>query len=96
MKQHFVDKLQKARDISKTPYKINSGWRCQHHNIDIGGVPNSSHVKGLAVDIQVNNNVERILILEGLIKAGFKRIGISKEFIHVDLDDEKLASCWFY
>jgi len=44
----------------------------------VGGVKNSAHLKGLAADIAVPDNVARLNILRGLIIAGFRRIGINK------------------
>ena len=33
---------------------INSGCRCTHHNIEVGGVPNSFHTRGMAADFEVS------------------------------------------
>ena len=72
----FVRKLDIARDIAGIPFNINSGFRCKKHNEAVGGVENSSHLKGIAADILVKDENSRFKILEGLIRAGFKRIGI--------------------
>lgn len=32
---------------------IHAGYRCPTHNLDVGGVPNSEHTRGLAADIHV-------------------------------------------
>ena len=71
------------------PFIINSAWRSADHNEKVGGKPDSSHLKGLAVDIKVTNSRQRFIILQSLIAAGFNRIGIAKTFIHVDGDNEK-------
>jgi len=96
MSQEFIDRLQRARSISPIPFKITSGWRCQHHNAEVGGRPNSSHVKGYAVDIRTRNDWERSEIVSALILAGFRRIGIAKNFIHVDSDPNKERAIWTY
>jgi len=76
---------------------VNSGYRCVKHNTDIGGDPHSSHKKGWAVDIKVNDNGERFLIIMALYRAGFKRIGIADGFIHADIDPDKLQKrIWLY
>jgi zinc D-Ala-D-Ala carboxypeptidase len=85
----FLSKLDKAREISNIPFKINSAYRSKEHNAKIGGKPNSSHLKGLAVDISVTDSRSRFIVLEALIKVGFNRIGIADTFIHVDDDKEK-------
>ncbi len=33
------------------PLNVNSGVRCQQHNADVGGVPNSLHLTGQAIDL---------------------------------------------
>ena len=96
MDKEFILKLEKAREIANIPFRISSGYRCEEHNEKVGGVKNSSHLKGLAADIKVGSGNERYIILNSLILAGFKRLGIAKTFIHVDLDHEKPNSVWTY
>jgi len=89
-------KLDLARELAGTAMVITSGYRCKAHNQDIGGSNTSSHLKGLAVDISVDNSADRLLIIKGLIIAGFRRIGIGSDFIHVDIDRSKPNSVWLY
>ncbi len=97
MNKEFMQLLDLARGIAGISFKINSGYRTAARNKKAGGVSGSSHLKGLAADIAVNNSKERYIILQALLKAGFNRIGVSRSFIHVDLDKTK-ASCviWTY
>lgn len=89
----FLEMLDRARDISGIPYKITSGVRRKAHNESVGGKPNSSHLRGYAADIAAADSRSRFLILQGLLGAGFKRIGIAGDgkgnFIHVDNDPSK-------
>ncbi|MBD3181053.1 peptidase M15 [Candidatus Poribacteria bacterium] len=87
--RNFVVKLQDARDTSGIPFVITSGYRCFRHNKRIGGNSDSSHLKGIAADILTRTSSERYFILKSLIKAGFNRIGIGKNYIHADLDTDK-------
>ena len=96
MDKAFLEKLDSARDIAGIPFKITSGYRSKDHNKKVGGVENSSHLIGVAADIAVSNNSERGIILSALIKAGFKRVGIGKTFLHCDTDDSKPNSFWLY
>jgi uncharacterized protein YcbK (DUF882 family) len=97
MDRDFVEKLQIARDIANIPFRINSGWRCQSHNQEVGGVQSSSHLKGLASDIQAENSQKRFTIVKSLTQAGFQRIGVAKTFIHVDDDTDKVQDViWLY
>ena len=92
----FLHKLDEARAISGVPYRITSGYRSESHNAKVGGRIGSSHLKGLACDIAVNNSGDRGDILRGLVMAGFTRIGVAKTFIHCDLDENKVNSIWLY
>ena len=93
---NFLYKLEHARELAAIPFKITSGYRTAGHNEAVGGVPNSSHLIGVAADIAVGSGNERYIILNALIRAGFKRIGVAKGFIHADTDDSKSNSVWTY
>lgn len=92
----LVENLQQVRD-SFGPMTINSGCRCNSHNRSLSGSPQSSHLRGLAVDIRSANNLSRFNLIRSLLAVGFKRIGIAHEFIHVDQDLSKPQSLiWIY
>ena len=65
---------------------FSSGYRCKACNAAAGGVENSPHLRGKAVDILVSNSAERCQLLSSAVKMGFRRIGIDRGFIHLDLD----------
>jgi zinc D-Ala-D-Ala carboxypeptidase len=95
----FMLKLDRARELADIPFKITSGARCLEHNKSIGGVPKSSHcnIPCNASDISATDSTKRFKIVENLIKAGFTRIGIGKNFIHCDTDKLKSQRiCWHY
>jgi uncharacterized protein YcbK (DUF882 family) len=96
MDTNFLTKLEEAREIAGVPFKITSGYRTKEHNEEVGGVPNSSHLIGVAADVSVSSGHDRYVILNALIRAGFKRIGVAKTFIHCDTDDSKPNSVWTY
>ena len=98
----FLKVLNSARSYSKNedgsdvPFIITSGYRCENHPESIKN-PTSSHIKGLAADILVKNSRERAVILGALMNAGFSRFGIGHNFIHVDLDEDKVQGViWTY
>jgi zinc D-Ala-D-Ala carboxypeptidase len=92
--EDFFQMACKAREISATPYIINSGYRCPKHNKEVGS-ETMNHVLGKAMDIQAKYGHDRLKIIEGLFFAGFTRIGIAKDFIHADNMPE-VESCWLY
>tara|TARA_Y100000114_G_C11702426_1_gene299090 strand:- start:295 stop:672 length:378 start_codon:yes stop_codon:yes gene_type:complete len=96
MNKEFLFKLDEARMLAGTPFRITSGYRTEAHNKNVKGVKGSSHTKGCAVDIAVNSGLQRSAIVCALAKVGFTRIGIAKTFVHVDLDKEKQNSIWLY
>ena len=81
--------LCQARKIANVPFKINSGYRTVSHNKKVGGVTNSSHIKGYAVDISTPSGKNQIAIIKALRKAGFKRFGVYNNFVHTDNDPTK-------
>ncbi len=97
MKREFMTKLMFSRNLNSVKYKIMSGYRTRKHNKKVGGVAGSSHMKGLACDIKVKSSHDRFVILECLILAGFKRLGIGRTYIHVDFDESKPNRlAWLY
>ena len=87
---HIVEKLQFIRDYINKPIKIISGYRSEKYNQQVGGAKDSYHVKGRAVDIQVDGfDIYKLAIIAGM--TGFSGIGLYKKqnFIHLD-NREKL------
>ena len=81
-----VQMLDTAREWAHIPFKINSACRCEKHNKMVGGVTDSAHTKGLAVDISARDGESRLIIMRALLKIGFKRVLLYDTFIHVDMD----------
>lgn len=102
MDQDFLDLLDKARDEAKIPFKITSGFRTPEYSIDLkkrgyAVAKNSAHMQGLAADIAVTSSANRLIIIESLLYVGFRRLGIGKGFIHVDLSKTKAQDVvWVY
>lgn len=77
--------------------KVTSGYRCAKHNREVGGSETSSHVKGLAWDIECDASRLRFRIVGAAIRLGIMRIGIGKTFIHLDVDRQKAPRViWLY
>jgi uncharacterized protein YcbK (DUF882 family) len=90
-----VNKLQTLRDLCGFPLIINSAYRCERHNDDIGGAKDSMHMKGIAFDIGwLSMTQEQRHTLLRRSTELFKGIGLAKSFLHVD--DRPNPCVWFY
>lgn len=49
----LVRVCQRIRDHFDAPFEVSSGSRCPSHNKAVGGVPNSRHLSGRAVDFRI-------------------------------------------
>ena len=93
--QSLVLKLEIVRTAINKPMQINSGIRCLKHNRSIGSSDTSSHIKCVAADISCTQMSDRHLLMSHLPKL-FERIGIHKDFIHVDIDTDKRRGIFVY
>lgn len=90
-----AEQLQVLRDVLNIPIKINSAYRSPKHNKKIGGVKNSQHITGKAVDIVAKGITTNYLafkinelILKGKMLEG--GIGIYDTFVHYDVRGTKV------
>lgn len=102
MNKEFLGRLSWARILASEPFFINSGYRSKEYNDTLRRLgyptsPSSSHLTGYAADIRIISSASRFNILNALIAAGFTRIGVGKNFIHVDIDPSKQQNIiWTY
>lgn len=89
MKKSFLKLLRKTEKIAGFRFSFNSAFRTVQANKKAGGVPNSAHLRGLAVDIKAPTKAIRDKIVRAAKEAGFKRIGIGSNFVHLDNDSSK-------
>ena len=104
MDSHFLELLDKARSIAGIPFVISEGggYRTEEYNRELckrnkKASRTSSHMRGLAADIICRGSRQRCYIVASLLDVGINRIGISKSFIHCDIDLEKEEDViWIY
>jgi uncharacterized protein YcbK (DUF882 family) len=97
MDVQLLRRLDTARALAGIPFVITSDYRSEAHNEAVGGSPDSAHMKGLAVDLSCPDSHTRFIMIDGLRTAGFRRIGLGANFIHVDIDDSKPDQrIWLY
>lgn len=97
MKRPFVEVLDQARGECGFAFIITSGYRTPQHNMDVGGVDSSSHVRGWAADLAVRGSRQRFLLMNTCLELGISRFGIGDRFVHVDMDPDKDSDVmWTY
>lgn len=89
MEPEFLFVLDQVRHVAGIPFIVNSGYRCPHHNKDVGGTPGSAHVSGYAADIKAITADQQFKIVSAALKVGINRIGVAKTYIHLDADPAK-------
>ncbi len=93
----FQGLMDQLRTLMNRPIKITSGIRCAEHNKAVGGVPNSQHVQGIAVDISTvgYKSDEKYNLVKHALDLGFGGVGIATDFIHLDIRKVNKA-VWMY
>jgi len=86
LKPELVSLLDKMRGECGFPFKINSGLRTVAQNSQLkDAVSDSAHLSGEAVDIAITDSTQRMKIISSAFMNGIKRVGIAKDFIHLDI-----------
>lgn len=99
LKPELLLMLDLAREKAGIPFVINSGLRSIEKNKEVGGVVDSAHLKGLAVDIAVKDPHSQFLVFKGAILAGFERIELAPytpSWVHLDIDETKEKQIIFF
>jgi len=86
MNEDFLLLLDKIRAEYGKPITINCAYRSPEYDKKQGRSGNSAHTRGLAVDIKCISSSNRAKLLHTIINNGVNRIGISPNFIHIDID----------
>lgn len=65
---------------------INSAYRCAKHNDEVGGVGNSKHRQGRALDVRVSAAAQEDFRAQALC-CGFEKVLLypDRNFIHVEI-----------
>ena len=84
MNDDFLELLFKVRAQIDFPMVVNSAYRCEKHNRDVGGVARSNHVRGLACDVKMLNQYDRYDLVEQCISHGLSII-MYPTFLHIEL-----------
>lgn len=97
MDRQFMYGLDMARSFARVPFKITSAFRSLQWELEHGRKGTSSHTKGLAVDIACSDPLIRSKIVYQLMwQFDLPRLGIHRNYIHVDIDKDKPCAIWLY
>ena len=103
MRASTLVKCEELREAYGKPLIVASGIRTPERNTQVGGVKNSSHLLGYAVDWKdiapqpSEWDTELITFLDAAWAAGFRRFGIMETGIHTDDDPTKPSpAIWDY
>lgn len=98
MDEEFLLKLDEARTLAGVPFIISSAFRSEEYEHSKGrhldNVGAHSRKPCKAVDILCFTSRDRLKMVTALLCVGFKRIGIYRDFVHVDRDVTKPSCLW--
>lgn len=81
-----MERLNELRAMYGKAIILNSAYRCPAQNALVGGKSDSAHLHGMAVDMRTLTSTDRFAFITCALTVGFKRIGISPRFTHIDMD----------
>lgn len=77
-------RLERLRVMVGEPLVLSSAYRTSYHDRSRGRSGKGPHTIGCAFDLVCTSDALRYKIVSAAIACGFHRIGIGKNFVHVD------------
>ncbi len=78
---------QQVRDHFGSPVTVSSGLRCQKHNANVGGVSNSRHLSGKAMDFSVAGKSSAQVLAYVTRLSGLRyAYAIDSQYVHMDVN----------
>lgn len=96
MDEFFLEKLLFAQKLCGRKFRITSAFRSVAYEKSKSRSGRSAHCLGKAVDISTTDSKTRYIVVAALLHAGFNRIGIGKNFVHVDDDLKRVHPVIFH
>ena len=87
IREFLVKAMDYVRKQYGSPLHINSGYRTKEHNAEVGGVPNSQHVRGTACDVHIESQAMGDELVKHFIDFVGEACGIGRyrNFVHLDI-----------
>lgn len=90
----IMEFLERVREGYGKPMFITSGFRCERHNLKVGGSKNSAHKLGLAVDVACQSSADRYDLIQTAMNCGAVGIGVYDTFLHLDRKPRPSRVMW--
>ena len=86
MDRQVVRAADKVREHFGEQAHVSSGLRCRQHNADVGGVADSRHLTGKAIDLGVEGVSAEELLARAVTQSGIRyAYAIDEIYIHMDV-----------
>lgn len=86
-KEKLIRLADKVRDHFGKPMTVSSGVRCKQHNANVGGVSNSRHLSGKAMDFCVSGLPASLVLPYVQSLSGVRyAYAIDRNYIHMDIE----------
>ena len=87
MKKGVLLVVDRTREHFNSPAIVSSGMRCKQHNANVGGVSNSRHLEGKAIDFAIRGKTsEQTLAFVQKQPETRYAYAIDSQYVHVDSD----------
>lgn len=87
MNKKVVKVADRVRGYFKSPAQVSSGLRCRQHNADSGGVSNSRHLSGKAIDFCIVGKTSAQVLAYVQKQPEIRyAYAIDGSFVHMDVD----------
>ena len=87
MADRFLSIMDEVRERAGIPLVVTSAYRSREWEREHKRTGNSAHPRGVAMDIRCNTSNNRWRISRAALAVGIRRIGIGKNYLHLDCDD---------
>ena len=84
--EKLVRVADKVREYFDSPATVSSGLRCKQHNANVGGVSNSRHLNGKAMDFCVKGKTSAQVLAYVQKQSDIRyAYAIDSQFVHMDI-----------
>lgn len=80
---YCISRMDEIRESYGKPIYVNSWYRCKELNEAVGGVKDSYHLKGLAVDIRWDNELVEYIINNCQFHKLIREKSVKSKWIHI-------------